>query len=182
MHNTGLLETPTFIVIPSVGPLMRGHVMVVSKTHSESLAVMGQDALVEYNALAARLRNAPLLKDTDPLEAEHGSTIRDKAGACVVHAHVHWLPGMGQYLNELQSCLTVLPDASLAEFSDGHEPYIFARNGTRHAIFEARGLPSQTIRRILCGVLDREDTDWTQAHRLDLVKETVEAWREQVGP
>jgi hypothetical protein len=59
---------------------------------------------------------------------------------------------------------------------DSITPYIFARAGAEQYIFDARGLRSQTIRRILCDLMDRDDTDWTQAPRLDWVEETVEAW------
>jgi len=74
VHNRRLLETPQFIVLPSVGPLVVGHVMVVSKAHSASLASMGKDAIDEYESVAVRLKRAPLFRDGDPLEAEHGST------------------------------------------------------------------------------------------------------------
>jgi ATP adenylyltransferase len=97
LYNRKLLETDQFVVLPSVGPLVPGHVMVVSKTHSYSLSSMGADAVSEYDALAARLRTAPFLRNGVPLEAEHGSTADDKAGACVIHTHVHWVPGMGRF-------------------------------------------------------------------------------------
>jgi diadenosine tetraphosphate (Ap4A) HIT family hydrolase len=100
--NARLLETPQFIAMPSLGPLVRGQVMVVSKIHAESLASMGSDALGEYDALALRLRKAASLLGANPLEAEHGSTAGDKAGACVVHTHVHWLPEMGDFLGEFR--------------------------------------------------------------------------------
>jgi diadenosine tetraphosphate (Ap4A) HIT family hydrolase len=179
VYNTKLLETSRFIVIPSVGPLVRGHVLVVSKSHAESLASMGPEALREYDDLAAQLRNAPLLRDTDPLEAEHGSTGDEKAGACVVHTHVHWLPGMGRFLRDFQERLTVRSETVLSELN--HTPYIFVRSVHGHAILDARGLASQMIRRILCDLLDRDDCDWTQATRRDLVEETVGAWLSHGG-
>ena len=42
------------------------------------------------------------------MEAEHGSTANDKAGACVVHTHVHWLPDMGRFFAEFQRRFYVL--------------------------------------------------------------------------
>jgi hypothetical protein len=150
--------------------------MVVSKAHHHSLASMGAEAILEYERLATRLREAPFLSDGDPLEAEHGSTANDKAGACVIHAHVHWLPGMGQFWNEFVRKLSPRPETDLRELS-GDVPYIFARAGSHRTIFCANGLRSQTVRRILCELMDRDDNDWTQAHRLDWVRETVEAWQ-----
>jgi diadenosine tetraphosphate (Ap4A) HIT family hydrolase len=175
MYNTRLLETLHFVVTPCIGPLVRGHVIVVSRTHCESLASMGEAAVREYDALAIRLRSAPLLLGDDALEAEHGSTPDDKAGACVVHTHVHWLPGMGRFIGEFRRRLPVIDKANLFDLSS--EPYIFVRNGDERSILGARGLPSQMIRRILCDALGRHDADWTKAPRLDWIEETVEAWR-----
>jgi len=175
LHNRKLLETPRFVVLPSVGPLVPGHVMVVSKVHSHSLASMGPEAILEYESLATRLRKAPLLANGDPLEAEHGSTAADKAGACVIHTHVHWLPGMGRFWTEFAQTLSPRPEIDLLEVGDA-AAYIFARARSQRAIFYADGLRSQTVRRILCELMDRDDTDWMQAPRLDWVKETVEAW------
>jgi ATP adenylyltransferase len=175
LHNQKLLETPRFVVLPSVGPLVPGHVMVVSKVHYQSLASMGAEAVLEYERLAARLRKAPFLSDGDPLEAEHGSTVNDKAGACVIHTHVHWLPGMGRFWNEFAQKLSPRSETDLLDLS-GDASYIFARGRSQQAIFYADGLRSQTVRRILCELMDRDDIDWMQARRLDWVKETVEAW------
>jgi diadenosine tetraphosphate (Ap4A) HIT family hydrolase len=176
LHNRKLMETERFVVLPSVGPVVPGHVMVVSKSHWHSLASMGPLAIREYESLAARLRTAPLLRDADPLEAEHGATGEDKAGACVIHTHVHWVPGMGQFWNEFKQHLSLRRERDLFEVSNNGGTYIFVRASAKRAIYEAQGLRSQTIRRILCGILDREDTDWMQALRPDWVEETVKAW------
>jgi len=179
LYNIKLAETDNFVVLPSLGPLVPGHVMVVSKTHCASLSSMGADAIEEYESLAARLRHAPLLRGSDALEAEHGSTADDKAGACVIHTHVHWIPGVGRFLEEFQRRLSLRAEARLVELISKAEPYIFARAGAIQVIFHARGLPSQTIRRILCELMDRDDTDWMQAPRLDWIEETVKAWQTQ---
>jgi diadenosine tetraphosphate (Ap4A) HIT family hydrolase len=177
-HNRRLLETAHFIVLPSIGPLVPGHVMVVSKAHCANLASMGLDRIREYESLAVRLREGPFLRDGDPLEAEHGSAEDDKAGACVIHTHVHWIPGMGQFWGEFGERLSVRPEECLQQVGASGGPYIFARASGRQAFFEARGLRSQTIRRILCGLTDRDDTDWMQALRLNWVEETVRVWLE----
>jgi ATP adenylyltransferase len=173
-YNRNLLETQRFVVLPSLGPLVSGHVMVVSKMHFASLASMGRDAIQEYNRLAESLRKAPHMAEA--LEAEHGSTGMDKAGACVIHTHVHWIPAVGRLFDEVTKRLRLVESESLETLGPDHLPYIFVRVGGRQAVFDSRGLPSQTIRRILCDIMDRDDTDWTQAPRLDLVHETIKAW------
>jgi diadenosine tetraphosphate (Ap4A) HIT family hydrolase len=177
LHNRRLLETERFVVLPSLGPLMPGHVMVVSKVHCHNLASMGEAGIREYESLAADLRIGPLLRGSDPLEAEHGSTGDDKAGACVIHTHVHWLPGMGRFLAELKRRLSPRAEVNILELGGKDGPYIFARAGEMQGIFQAERLPSQTIRRILCDLIERDDIDWRQALRPDWVEETVKAWQ-----
>ena len=181
LYNKRLAETRRFVVIPSVGPFVSGHVMVVSKAHQSSLVAMGRDAVEEYDELADRLRDLPVWSGGTPLEAEHGSTETDKAGACVVHSHVHWIPGMGAHFDELSRRLSIRPEAALTRLTLAHQPYIFLRAGPKQGIFEADGLPSQTIRRLLCDLLERDDLDWRQNRRLDWVTETVDRWARLQG-
>jgi diadenosine tetraphosphate (Ap4A) HIT family hydrolase len=176
LYNAKLMESERFVVVPSLGPLVRGHVMIVSKQHQESLASMGSPVLKEYNDLATRVRSGPFFENGNALEAEHGSTPGDKAGACVVHTHVHFIPEMGVHLPAFKERLSARREGRLANVATTHEPYIFLRNDSEETIFDAQGLPSQTIRRVLCDILDRDDDDWTQAPRLDWIKETVAAW------
>ena len=176
LHNTPLAESHRFVVIPSIGPFLPGHVMVVSKIHESSLLSMGVNAVQEYDSLAERLRRLPVWDGTVPLEAEHGSTSANRAGACVVHSHVHWIPGTGQYFDILASQLAHLSRTDYEASLAGRRPYIFLRGGSECGFFRAGGLPSQAIRRFLCDVLGRDDTDWRQNPRLDWVAETVKRW------
>ena len=45
LYNSKLFESDRFVVVPSLGPLVPGHVMIVSKEHRESLASVGPAAL-----------------------------------------------------------------------------------------------------------------------------------------
>ena len=173
-YNRNLLETDRFVVLPSLGPFFVGHVMVVSKTHIASLASMGTAGIQEYDHLAQLLRRAPLLAEA--LEAEHGSTEMDKAGACVIHTHIHWIPGVCHCFEDIGKRLKVVDGKRLETLDSDLLPYIFTRTRRSQAVFDGRGLPSQTIRKILCDLMDRDDSDWTQWPRLDLVADTIKAW------
>jgi diadenosine tetraphosphate (Ap4A) HIT family hydrolase len=176
-HNSNLLETDRFVVLPAIGPLVPGHVIAVSKGHYDNLAAMPADAIQEYNQLAMRLREAPLLRGASALETEHGSRSGDKTGACVIHTHVHWIPGMGSQATRLAKLLSRLPLRDLHNKMLLTRSYISLRGSTEDWIIcDAQGLPSQTIRRLLCDLLDRDDIDWRQNLRSDWVEETLRAW------
>ncbi|MEX0715162.1 MAG: hypothetical protein WD066_01175 [Planctomycetaceae bacterium] len=175
IENTPLWTSRHFVVMPCVGPLLVGQVMVVSRRHVPSLAALGPDAIAEYEELAAKL---PKNRDT-LLEAEHGATQESCAGACITHAHVHWIPGLGD--------LSVTLDGVLPQFHRGSElrlpaasvPYLFLRGGDRLVrVFDGANLPSQLLRQVICSTLGRDDWDWRADPRRDLILETVEYWSE----
>ncbi len=174
IENTPLHETKSFVVLPCVGPLVAGQVMVVSRRHCPSLASLGLDAVLEYQSLAAELPKEP----ESLLEAEHGATDTDCAGACVMHAHVHWLPGFAQYADVFDGVLPQFhfgPDLQLPAPSI---PYLFLRGaGGCVRVFDGAGLPSQMLRQAICSALGRDDWDWRVKPRYDLIRETIAYWR-----
>lgn len=176
LFNRKLYETSQFVVVPSIGPIFPGHVLVVSKLHHPSLASMGPYAIEEYDRLAKRILES--LSGFEPgtwLEAEHGATGTEKAGACVIHSHVHWIPDAGRFFEQLAGRLK--PRAlRLGEIGSVPQAYIFLRAGERQGVFDGHGLQSQTVRRLLCEFLDRDDDDWRQHLRSDWVVATVEQW------
>ena len=178
-ENSKLFETEHFIVMPCIGPLCPGHVLIVSRKHTMNLASTGLDTLIEYDKLAQHLIAKIRDFGTDVLEGEHGSTENDKAGACVTHTHVHWIPGLSRFDRMLDSDLPVLTSGLQLDGLAGIErPYIFLRGGpgNRWVAYDARGLRSQMIRRTLCELLGRDDDNWKAAPRYDWIQETVDIW------
>src|SRR5437016_4295162 len=108
-YDTHLYVTPSFVVIPAVGPVTPGHVLIVSKQHLPNLASMDTAALGEYKALVERLRQKPCYSNTVCIEAEHGASLVDAGGACITHVHVNFIPGLGEQINLMDGLLSSLP-------------------------------------------------------------------------
>src|SRR5260370_20018224 len=72
VYDTQLTGTTSFLVIPAVGPVRPGHVMVVSRSHVSNLASMPSAALVEYNELVRTVSRDDAHGLRDVLDAEHG--------------------------------------------------------------------------------------------------------------
>ena len=177
IENSILLESQRFVVIPAMGPMAPGHVLVVSREHHPSLAAMGEQAIQEYAGIAKHLAAMPLFRTQRPLEAEHGSTGSHKAGACVMHTHIHWLPGMGRYESAFDGWMDKLSEGeNLCELQAfATTPYIFTRgDSARWRCYHAIGQDSQMIRRTLCDELGRTDLNWRNSLRPDWVSQTVE--------
>ncbi|OWY71619.1 hypothetical protein B7486_08015 [cyanobacterium TDX16] len=175
-ENTVLLQSNAFLVLPALGPFTPGHVLVVSKEHIPNLASMGATGISEYLQVCEKLSQVLSSESVCALEAEHGATKAQKAGACVVHTHIHWLPGLGRHERFLDGWLKKLGEGSelegLTKFRD--QPYIFVRGQSQMWIaYDATGVNSQMIRRTLCDELDRDDLDWRSNPRPDWVRRTI---------
>lgn len=178
LENTPLLESDRFVVTSCIGPLVAGHVMVVSREHYPSLAAMGSDAIEEYEELISRVRALQLYRDGELLEAEHGATDADCGAACVAHTHIHLLPGFGQYGTMFDGVLDVIYSGKNLAFPDTSRPYIFLRGADQLTrIYDSTGMPPQLVRQTICSDTGREDWDWQACPRYDWIRQTVQEWK-----
>jgi diadenosine tetraphosphate (Ap4A) HIT family hydrolase len=88
------VETPDFVVITSIGPLVRGHVLLVPKRHVRSFASLSARDLNAGDELAGELAAALADVYDQPVHRfEHGSARCGSTVACSVeHAHLHLVP------------------------------------------------------------------------------------------
>ena len=176
LENTPLLTTDRFVVMPCIGPLFVGHVMVVSKAHFPSLAGMGGAAIDEYHRLAATVRGSSPTFAGGFLEAEHGAVEGDCGGACVVHAHVHWIPSVGSYADMFDGVLDVL-GTELESLADTRLPYAFLRGDDKKIrLHDARGIPVQMVRHTICSIVGSSETDWCADRRDHRIRQTIDSW------
>ena len=171
-HNTILLETDDYVVMPARGSLTPGYLMLVSKEHRGSLASLQPGEANEFPRQFDSVMRVIKQVSTDWTAFEHGS-LEDHAKACCIdHLHVHLLP-LGFDLTEavgarLKSVIDRGPsdkppwmDTTLS----GN--YLWVMRNGRHAVFSAEYYPRQLVRQII-------------AERLDIPG--VWDWREHVHP
>lgn len=173
IENTPLRQSERFLLIPCVGSLVAGQSIIVSREHFSSLTAMAEGAVAEYDEFVRRL----LGEEDGWLEAEHGATDEDWAGACVTHAHVHLIPGMARFAEVFDGVLPELYRGDRFQLPRAGVPYVFLRGGLGQTrVFRADGLPSQMLRQAICASLGREDWDWRGLPRPHLLAETLEFW------
>lgn len=177
IFDTHLFRSPDFVVIPSVGPVVPGHVMVVSRDHCSNLASLSTAAKRQYNRLLDQISKLPPYRRKNLLEAEHGSSSSESGGACINHLHVNLIPGLTGLATLFDGKLPQLPIQQLMQLTATAAPYIFMRDGTTLRVYEAIGVPSQLIRRAVFEHLDRSDWDWGVFPNLEIVQETIELWK-----
>jgi len=180
-----LLETEAFFVVPSLGALMPGHVLLLPKRHYYSVGEMNERDVAELGLLAERMECLLQRLYGFCSSFEHGCVKGvGKAGACIDHAHLHMLPlktdlreairakfGPGTEIHRL---------SELGQFASHQVPYLYYRapEGSARG-YEAQQAPSQFFRQLICSTTPTESPwDWKRDVRTRIVEETYESIRE----
>ena len=169
--DTVLAETDSLVVIPALGALEVGHVLIVTKEHVTSFAQASSVAQREAGELAQSLR-----LDRRSMVFEHGSHDGCAGAACIDHAHLSVVPtrtildpglpqvGLGATLEEAVNTMT--------------QPYLLLSAPDRSfVVYSDHGQPSQYFRRLYCGASGRDDWDWAAFPAHDKITRTLELWR-----
>jgi ATP adenylyltransferase len=178
--NTTLYETQNFLIIPSIGPLVLGQVMIVSKDHDINLLSMSKEYIKEFLEIA---KHFEVVIGGNALFAEHGSFNDQTGGKCIDHVHVHILPGFQDYFNILDD---ILPISSVSDAPDKvfdqhsiESPYILTFNSQNQVrLYEAYNSHSQMVRRAICAKVGRNDWNWRDNERIDLIQQTIKLWQQ----
>jgi len=101
IENTILEETENFYIIPSLGSIIDGYILIVSKKHYNSMFNLNKEEFKEYENIINKYRN--LFKNIYgkfPIIFEHGTPILNNTmtASSVIHAHTHIVNH--KYLNE----------------------------------------------------------------------------------
>jgi ATP adenylyltransferase len=182
-YNAILFESENFIVIPSLGSLLPGWLLIIPKDFYLNLSQLKGTELQELENLAATCERK--LTETFHCEVvrfEHGPALpQSKVGCGVDYAHLHLVPvkfdlidGLEQLLNvhyewkELDSFTTI---SGIPSNSD----YLYYRNrSNRHFIACEKNIPSQLFRRVIAMSLKAPETfDWKSFPQVKTIEETI---------
>ena len=90
--NTILDETKYFYITPSLGSIVEGYILIISKRHVNSMSELTSDETKEYKSLIKKYRNIfKCIYKKHPIVFEHGTPDLDNEmrANSVVHAHAH---------------------------------------------------------------------------------------------
>ncbi len=177
-----LMETANFALIPSVGPVAIGHVLLCPKVHCCSFRGVHSDLDGEFLSLKLQIR--ALLEQTFRKSVhcfEHGMRADGSRVLCTVdHAHLHFVPADVNMRNELQyqQVPWIEFDGSLESLRAlvGTDEYLFYQSPSgQSAVAPARGtaFSSQYIRRAFSLQLGEGSTwNWRQFPKVDEIHMT----------
>lgn len=177
IENTILDETNHFYILPTVGSLVDGYILVVSKRHINSMSELTKNEMDEYNFIIKKYRN--IFRDIYgkyPIVFEHGSPVSDNSirANSVIHAHSHIVNHA--YLDEpkIIKRLNFKPIQRIEDIKS-NENYIMYINNNNFKYVTYNFEPiSQLMRKLIAKDLKYEDKfDWKKEKFMDNIIKTV---------
>ncbi|MBC8484756.1 MAG: hypothetical protein H8D45_01785, partial [Bacteroidetes bacterium] len=194
LENRIIFETENFCVLPSIGPLVEGHLLILTKEHYLSYAHIPQSKYRELKQV--KYSTSKLLQRVyhSPVFFEHGPMSEVlKGGTCCDHAHLHAVP-VDIEINikeELQKFNFIPRDIKdLEELRDNKErlvPYLFFEDSQGEKIVcDAPMVETQFIRKLLAVKIGSKNVFWRYNLNIELVvaalrklRATSEGWKEE---
>jgi ATP adenylyltransferase len=162
LRDRWVAHSEHFVVIPSVGALVDGWVLVVPKSHLLSLGALPEELQPELADLAATMSESLEREYGQPVTRfEHGSSAAMQAVGCGVnHAHLHLVPLTFDVVADLA---LRHPDLAVVDHRGGlasaprrtrSGSYVYVRNGSgREVLILDTENESQLVRRMIASRL-----------------------------
>ncbi len=185
-HSYLLRETQNFVVMPGIGSLADGYLLVVPRQHVLSFGYVPEHCDGELNDLLSMLVRW-LQRRYSPAVVcfEHGAaSFTARGGSCTDHAHLHITPVSASV--DLLSVMTrdfepkQIPSmASLRDQVAARIPYLFLRNHDgRMYVCNAPNAKSQHLRRDLAMQLGLGEVwDWLVFPGSEHISATIQAYK-----
>ena len=180
-----LIESEGFVVVPSIGPLSVGHLLIVPRAHVLGTLHLGSERVAECDGLVSTcVRRLRSLYSSSILLFEHGSALAGtrRSSACVEHAHLHVLPGPRAFVLRVQAWLRgsrAGRDLTSVRGLVEADAYLLVGEANSELCVAPSpvGIPSQFLRQhyaLAAGTINQ--WDWRSSPGKDLFLRTIEDW------
>ena len=158
LANTILEETKNFTVIPTVGSLTDGYILIVAKKHFYNMFELSNEVKEEYFNLIEKYRCMfKQIYKKYPIVFEHGTISHDleKTSSSIVHAHTHIV---NHNYNDEKSILNKLNFKEIDDIINLNKNYIFyiSPNGKKYLTYDFQAT-SQLMRILIAEDLGIKD-------------------------
>jgi ATP adenylyltransferase len=170
LHDRILFETNNFVVVPGLGQIVEGYLLIITKNHCSSMGDLPQRVYSELDWIIKS--SSEIIKSyysSDCIAFEHGtSNPLQGGGCCIEHAHLHIAPlnvDIVPYIVQTETYNAQnYPESARALLLRG-KPYLYVsfshKNGSESLLLDATDLPSQYMRRVIAKALGKADEwDW----------------------
>lgn len=159
-----IAETKNFYLVPSVGQIVEGYVLLCSKKHIFGMADLKKDEIVELKIFLKKIRESINEVYGPTVVWEHGSTICAKQiGGCLNHAHFNIFPIKKHLVKKLDDSFNIKKIDDISSIGGVKGSYIFLiDDDEKKYILQTNGVtPSQYFRKIVAKELRMEEKwDW----------------------
>lgn len=167
--NRVIAQTKNFVVLPTIGQIVEGYLLIVPKKHYFCIGAIPSNYLQEFIMLKKECKRILLeIYGTGTIFFEHGSVdveITCRAGCCIDHAHLHVVPVDLDLHNKISQKYKEVKISKISELQRYHKSkraYLYYENcdGQKY-VFDAPVVVSQFLRMILAEELGSPDLwDW----------------------
>jgi diadenosine tetraphosphate (Ap4A) HIT family hydrolase len=160
-----LLAMRHFRIVPTLGQIVEGHLLVVPVEHYCALADIPGGWIEELELLCRYTRSVLAREYGNCVFFEHGMRGGSSGGCGIDHAHMHAVPvvadGVLDRLSHEFSGSVISSFAEIKESLEGTLSYLLFEDAsaTRH-VFPVKNLPSQYMRRLVAESIGKSDWDW----------------------
>lgn len=159
------LTSKRLSLVPSLGQIVEGHLLIVPVAHYCALADMPGDAVIELDVVAKRARTALQAYGEKCVLFEHGARTSGSGGCGIDHGHMHVIPVAAEgVLEKLKQEFAGFRINSLSEVKSTipeRTPYLYFENAPdQRFVFRVPKLPSQYMRKLVAESIGKADWDW----------------------
>jgi len=160
-----IMGSPQFRIVPTLGQIVEGHLLIVPKVHCCALADLPGEQISEFSSLHRKVRS--ILESTydQCVCFEHGVRNAGDGGCGIDHAHLHAVPVaaegvlatleqefQGTRIDSFETITHVVPEGS---------SYLFFEDASgARLVFPASKLPSQYMRKLVAESIGKSVWDW----------------------
>jgi len=158
----------SFCVLPSLGQIVEGHLLLVPQAHLASMAELADGEMGALEVLCKQIRSVLVDMYGQCVFFEHGVRHAGSGGCGIDHAHLHAVPVAGNGI--LAVLMHNFAGSRIDHFADIRRTigpafsYLFFEDssGERY-VFAAPSIPSQYLRKLVCESLGKSDWDWRKS-------------------
>jgi diadenosine tetraphosphate (Ap4A) HIT family hydrolase len=167
-----------FHVLPTLGQIVEGHLLIIPIGHVRALAGLPNEQLLHLEDLCRQVRS--VLHDVygNCVFFEYGIKDKRSGGCGIDHAHMHAVPVTAKgVLNFLIQEFGGARIDSLVDIEreSGQNSYLFFEDASQERyVFSVDNLPSQYMRKLVAESIGKSDWDWRKCSHEPALISTVQ--------
>lgn len=187
IYDTKIYETDDFLVVPVLGSIIEGYIMIITKKHIYSMAELESKKMKELNSLIEFLGDiCQKIYGICPTVFEHGSASPETkmvSQSSVYHAHMHIVPFEFCNINEIVKESGMKKIEGINAIHEYRKmSYVYCRDHNKlNYITINENLPSQYMRRKLATEIGKNNEwNWREYPFIEHVHSTINAYMREL--